>query len=218
MTTSEFSTELDVIYENINKNGAPGLDEYEKSVVLTHAQELLVKEYLKVNPTGDDFPDLISVHSSSTVNPGDYGTWSYRFPLPTSYLKILNERVVDAGGDNLIVLPISNEELQIKKSKAYQYPARRRAWRISSDNSGGQAEIFVRSGFTPTNYYCRYVRKPVPIILTNLAALTPTASIDGIAAVTECELDVGWHRDILKLASGLAEQYYMDKYGTNGNQ
>ena len=37
MTTAEFSAELDTIYENINKNGAPGLDGYERSVILTHA-------------------------------------------------------------------------------------------------------------------------------------------------------------------------------------
>jgi len=50
MKNSEFSHEMDVIYENINKGGAVGLDEYEKSVILTNAQEKLVYE---LSSTGD---------------------------------------------------------------------------------------------------------------------------------------------------------------------
>lgn len=210
MTTTEFSLELDIIYENINKNGAPGLDDFEKSVILTHAEELYVKEILKVEPSGDRFPDLITVYSSATINAGDYGTNSFRVPLPSNYIKFLNERITD-GTDTLQIFPISNEELQIKKSKAYAYPPRRRAWRISSDNSGGQAEIYPRPGYTPTSYTCRYVRKPLPIIIADISPDT----IDGLSAVTECELDAGLHRDILKIAATLAEQYYMDKYGSN---
>ncbi len=44
MTNDEFAREMDVIYENINKDGAVGLDEYEKSVILTNAQEKLVHQ------------------------------------------------------------------------------------------------------------------------------------------------------------------------------
>ena len=42
MTTSEFSNEFDVLYNNVTSNQAPGLDNYEKSVVLTKAQEEVV--------------------------------------------------------------------------------------------------------------------------------------------------------------------------------
>lgn len=44
MTTSEFSNEFDILYNNISSNAAPGVTEYEKSVFLTMAQEELVKE------------------------------------------------------------------------------------------------------------------------------------------------------------------------------
>ena len=37
MTIQEFSSEFDVQYNNIASNAAPGLDEYEKSVLLTRA-------------------------------------------------------------------------------------------------------------------------------------------------------------------------------------
>lgn len=42
MTLKEFSNEFDVLYNNIMSNAAPGLNEYEKSVFLTQAQEELV--------------------------------------------------------------------------------------------------------------------------------------------------------------------------------
>ena len=42
MTTTEFSNEFDVLYNNIASNQAPGVDEYEKSVFLTKAQEEIV--------------------------------------------------------------------------------------------------------------------------------------------------------------------------------
>lgn len=45
MTIQEFSDEFDVLYNNITSNQAPGLDEYEKSVFLTKAQDEIVKSY-----------------------------------------------------------------------------------------------------------------------------------------------------------------------------
>lgn len=45
MTNPEFSNEFDVLYNNIASNQAPGLNEYEKSVFLTKAQNEIVKNY-----------------------------------------------------------------------------------------------------------------------------------------------------------------------------
>ena len=53
MTNSEFSNQFDVLYNNIMSNQAPGLDEYEKSVFLTKAQDEVVLAYF--NPKGNKF-------------------------------------------------------------------------------------------------------------------------------------------------------------------
>jgi len=45
MTLQEFSTEFDVLYNNITSNQAPSLDDYEKSVFLTKAQTEVLKAY-----------------------------------------------------------------------------------------------------------------------------------------------------------------------------
>ena len=55
MTNQEFSNEFDVLYNNIMSNQAPGLDEYEKSVFLTKAQNELVKNYF--NPKGNKYQE-----------------------------------------------------------------------------------------------------------------------------------------------------------------
>lgn len=55
MTTSEFSNEFDVLYNNIMSNQAPGLDEYEKSVFLTKAQNEILKNYF--NPKGNKYQE-----------------------------------------------------------------------------------------------------------------------------------------------------------------
>ena len=45
MNTTEFSTQFDILYNNITSNKAPGLNEYEKSVFLTTAQEQIVNNH-----------------------------------------------------------------------------------------------------------------------------------------------------------------------------
>lgn len=45
MTAKEFSEEFDILYNSVASNQAPSLDEYEKSVFLTKAQEELIRAY-----------------------------------------------------------------------------------------------------------------------------------------------------------------------------
>lgn len=54
---NEFSNEFDIFYNNITSNQAPGLDEYEKSVFLTKAQDEIVKAYFnpKTNKVQEGF-------------------------------------------------------------------------------------------------------------------------------------------------------------------
>jgi len=216
MTTTEFSDELDVIYENINKNGAPGLDEYEKSVILTNAQELLVKKIISVDTVAHSFPELVTV-TESLLPTTDGFDGGYVFDGITVSLKILNEYILE-GTDRYEVLVVSNEFYRNKKSKPYQFPPRRQAWRMGIKDAGGvtpSVEIFPRNGVVPDKYVVRYVRKPAPIILEDLSSLVPSVSIDGETAVHECELNTGWHRDILNLAATLAEQFYKDGVTNN---
>lgn len=57
MKVDEFSNEFDILYNNITSNQAPGLDEYEKSVFLTKAQDEIIKSYFnpRLNKTQEGF-------------------------------------------------------------------------------------------------------------------------------------------------------------------
>lgn len=53
MTNSEFSNTFDVLYNNITSNKAAGLNEYEKSVFLTKAQNEIVRNYFESGSAGN---------------------------------------------------------------------------------------------------------------------------------------------------------------------
>ena len=57
MKVEEFSNEFDILYNSITSNQAPGLDEYEKSVFLTKAQDEIIKSYFnpRLNKTQEGF-------------------------------------------------------------------------------------------------------------------------------------------------------------------
>lgn len=57
MTNQEFSDEFEILYNSITSNQAPGLDEYEKSVFLTKAQDEIIKAYFnpRSNKTQEGF-------------------------------------------------------------------------------------------------------------------------------------------------------------------
>lgn len=59
MDAQDFSNRFDVLYNNITSNQAPGLDEYEKSVFLTKAQDEIIKNYFlkQSNPKQAGFDD-----------------------------------------------------------------------------------------------------------------------------------------------------------------
>lgn len=257
MTLREFSIEFDVMYNNISSNQAPGLDEYEKSVFLTRAQNMLLKEYF--SPLTDahgggfdgsrkrqyDFTPLIVA-----VAPQFYGTikeepqlapyvlkensqifqlnHTYRFLLP------LNERAVDADGKEYTVVPINYIEYQKLSSKPYKYPLKGLIWRvffsgqnslITEDNYNGtpedfyielignykktktQIDSFGREQVVnaPLKYYIKYVKKPEPIILEDLASYGNNLIIDGKNKQQNTDMPEETHYEILERAVTLAK-------------
>jgi hypothetical protein len=64
----------------------------------------------------------------------------------------------------------------------------------------GNNQVELISQFKIEDYLIRYLRKPKPIILTDLDGL----SINGISNITECELHSSLHESILQRAVLLA--------------
>ena len=222
MTTTEFSDQFDVLYNNITSNAAPGLNEYEKSVFLTKSQSEIVKNYFDKDSKGNtlskgfddnpkrqiDFSTLITNASVSidTNVTKHFMKGSYAFQMPTDSFIILNETIV---GSNLTytVVPISYSEYGRLMSKPYKFPPKSQAWRLITDKqvSIGIAEIIGVFDTTTPTYEVRYIKQPSPIILINLSTIQAGLTIDGESTVTECELPQEIHQEILQRAVELAK-------------
>ena len=161
MTTQEFSNEFDVLYNNIMSNQAPGLDEYEKSIFLTKAQEELVRDYFNSrnvkNAQGFDdnqkrqydfstllssitLPDFIDTcRALSVLNSVIYNTiFDSRAKIyiaPSDLFLVINESIEDSAKRRYSVLPISYDEYNRLMLKPYGFPLKRQAWRIISDRT-----------------------------------------------------------------------------------
>lgn len=169
MTTQELSNQFDILYNNAS-NSAPGLDEYEKSVILTKAEKDLVRDYFnsRTVKTGEGFDDsqkrqydfstllrTVKLELKSPLLIGfkgyqkDFNIFDNRsliYVAPHDFFLSINESIIDNNNRRYSVLPISYSEYNRLMLKPYGYPLKRQAWRIISDSSPTLGE-----------YSCTYV-------------------------------------------------------------
>lgn len=230
MTTQEFSAEFDILYNNIASNQAPGLDEYEKSVFLTKAQEELVKNYF--NPLGNKYQQGYGDSSKRNINLDKLvevaevlldSTFSNTISIdirsltPATYPKalfVLGETVLISNHETGInkrctVVELSPGEYSRLMLRPYARPTHTSVWKItgSYDHAIGRNnfEYILPVNAEHADLYIRYVKYPKPIVLEELEGI----SINGVTEVTECELDEGMHSEILQRAVELAKASYV---------
>lgn len=224
MTTEEFSNEFDTLLNSYSTIEAFGktpstveLDEYEKSIFLTNAQEEIVMGmYNGKNPFGDSFErteeirrylsTLIKTYTTADKKVGYIGLSksSVFFKLPDDLWFITYESVnlKDDGlgcmnGKDISVIPITQDEYHRIGKNPFRGTNKRRVLRL--DLSDKVVEII--SKYNVESYLIRYLSRPTPIVLTDLA---DNLSINGISVKTECELNPVIHRAILERAVKLA--------------
>lgn len=223
MNVSEFSNSFDVIYNNLMSNAAPGINEYEKSVLLTKAQDEVLKNYF--NPKGNkyqegfdgsakrqiDFSGLISVKEGTLLNgQAGFDLRAKIYRMPEDVFLIINETLTTDTGVKQVV-PISFDEYSRLMSKPYKEPLKYQAWRLVTEGSGSDniiVELIPHSGETVSKYTIRYVRRPKPIVLVDLASEYGDVSINGVSTISECELNPLIHEEILQRAVEMAKIVY----------
>ena len=232
MTTEEFSNQLDTLLDShkiVDEFGKTDnyirikLDEYEKSVLLTEAQDLLLREHFT---SGFDSSEQGQMYYSSLITVGKgiaaplekgYTEEGKIFDLPKDIFWILNERITDDSNNRYVIKPINYSEYDRIQSKPYAKPFKRQAWRLYQTNLPGdtspKAEIILRVDNEVTDYSIRYIKQPSPIILENIGDL----SIRGISVKTECELNSLVHFDILSRAVQIALSRYAPTPEENTN-
>ena len=212
---------FDVLYNNITSNQAPGLNAYEKSVFLTKGQDEILKNYFnpksKGNTTQDgfdgnakrqvDFSMLTSVETKSSGFESplfDTRENTKSVGLPSKLMFAINE-VAEVTRNNkqviLQIIPIKFDEYSRLMCKPYKRPLKYQAWRLTNNNISNKADIVIGPSDTLTKYTIRYVRRPNPIIVSDLDGLT----IEGKSTASKCELDPILHEEILQRAVELAK-------------
>lgn len=240
MTLEEFSNQFDTLLnshniqagygEGSNKAGSTVLDEYEKSVYLTKAQEELVTSiYNGRNSSGDSFesteemrrylsnlvmedsPKAITNRSGMPLGTNDKHVF-YTLPSDLWYITYesvaLKEGVPCNASNPMDVYPVTQDDYNKTRRNPFRGANNRRALRL--DLSDNVVEII--SKYAIASYYVRYLRKPQPIILVDLP---DGLTINNIAKQTECELHEALHQKILERAVAEALQSRMT---TNNNK
>ena len=244
MTIQEFSDGFTTLlnsysaqasFGNQESSGAIVLDEYEKSLFLTKAQEELVLGlYSGRNPYGEGFESteelrryLYPLICESTLSPivnsggiplgGEGGHYFFTLPDGTEdapnvwfityeSVGVTGTTCKDRTASLLEVVPVKQDEYHRLRKNPFRGVTNRRALRL--DLSGGVVEIV--SKFKITSYYIRYLRKPKPIVLETLS---DGLTIDGEVNAQTSELPDVLHQRILEEAVRMAIECRM---GNNG--
>jgi hypothetical protein len=228
MTREDFSNSFDTQLNSFAHTAQFGddtsladirVDEYEKSVFLTKAQdEIVIGLYTGKNAYGESFEQTEELRrylanlieekeldpiTTSDGKPLGMESNSKFFTLPPDCWFITYECVIISDGKcedttSLQVVPVRQDEYHKLKKNPFRGANDRRALRL--DLSEGNVEII--SKYTVTKYYLRYLKKLSPIILAKL----DNEGIEGKTEPMDCKLHESLHQKILDRAVMMALQ------------
>lgn len=218
-STTEWSAEFDILWNNIMSNQAPGLNPYEKAVFLTRAQEAVVIGI---------YNGTISVPFESTEEVTDYlsplvvqadcelsaAATQYHIVADSAVYKLPEDLLFrtyescklnlgDCGERDTIIVPVTQDEFWRTYRNPFKGPNKRRVLRLSyaeAVESSGELDYHqvyseLVSKYPIASYSVRYIRKPDPIILENIPEGYP--SINGQRTAATCKLHENLHQTIL---------------------
>lgn len=237
MTTTDFSAEFDLLYNNALSNSAPEINSYEKSLFLTQAQEEIVKEAYSNKTTGIGFESSEAIRRrleelsipkvsmySSALNSSLQGikmtSNSKFFKIEDDVWYVTYERI-NTSTRQLYIVPIPLDEYSMLEDNPFKKPNDQRAWRLNVKNTETADKVVeIITTATPTSYVYRYLKEPTPIVLVDLSTAFPGMglSINGVTAETQCVLNSEVHRSILKRAVELATTAYKENTLVNNVQ
>lgn len=227
MDINDFSAQFDVLLNSYSKQSSFGntqnlsdirLDEYEKSVFLTKAQEDIILElYSGRNDYKDSFEkteelrrylsSLVKTYETTDkVDEESLGisSKSIFFSIPEDVWFITYESAIFKddkleclNGTTALVTPVTQDEFYKISNNPFRGPSEKRVLRLDIKDN----KVELVSDYIIDKYIMRYLSKPSPIILVNLGE---DLNINGVNVVTECTLDSSLHRIILERAVKLA--------------
>lgn len=229
MTIQEFSNTFDILLNSYSTQSQFGeqaskrdivLDEYEKSLYLTKAQEeVVVNFYNGKNPYGDSFESteemrrylesLVKTKVYSTeeqVNGTGVSISSVFYQLPEDVAFITMEQITYEdealgcySGSTATVYPVTQDEYSRIKNNPFRGPTRYKAIRLDTGNN----TVELVSKYKIGEYMLKYLSRPEPIILEDLPN---DLTIEGRGKHSECKLNSILHGTILERAVQMALQ------------
>jgi len=236
MNLQDFSTGFDTLLNSYASRASFGdqapraeivLDEYEKSLYLTSAQDAeILSLYSGKNAYGDSFESTEEVRrylsnliaeerlepiTTSSGYPLGIESHSKFFTLPENLWFITYESILLNGdvnnkcikdGTMMEVVPVSQDEYHRIRKNPFRGANDRRALRL--DLADGVVEIICN--YDIKSYYVRYFRRARPIILTDLSDTNLTVNGEShiIDPYKPCELHDALHQRILERAVMMA--------------
>lgn len=236
MTTGEFSKEFDIRFNFVNSNLAFSVNDYEKSVYLTRAQEEILSNYF--NPKGNkyqegfdmsekrdiDFSSLINIAEATVIKAGvtPFADNGLVFEINGNVLYLLNEKfeyniVISptASSVKTSIFPLRWDDYQRILTKAYKSPPKRQTWRFirSNDTAGGNGngklvvELIPKSDLSGTDY--KYTVRYIKRPQPIVVGALGSLSVNGVSTVSECILPAEIHDEILNRAIEICRIDYL---------
>lgn len=216
METREFSDEFDVLLKDLGI----ALNEYEKSVYLTLAQDEIVRSLYNGTLKNEslegseelrrDLDSLIKTATPEKLPNSSYmgvSSDSVFYELGRDVLYITYESATLSGtfycenDPTVSVIPAKQDEWHRIKNNPFRGPNKNRVMRLDYGNN----IVELVSKYPIKSYLIRYVSKPSPIILTTLE---DGLYIDGEFEEMTCKLNPALHRTILNGAVQLVKSKY----------
>ena len=230
MTIQEFSNGFDALLNSYNRfrdfdsQGAADsieVNEYEKSMFLTQAQEeIIVDLYNGKNSHGDSFESteelrryldaLVKTRLYEEADKEDdtlvekISPTSVFFTLPDDIAFITYEQVTFNdeslecyNGQIADVYPVTQDEYNRVRRNPFRGPTKYKVLRIDT----GDNVVELVSKYNIGKYLIKYLSRPAPIILEDLPN---NLEIEGYSSRNPCELNEILHKSILKRAVQLA--------------
>ena len=241
MSNDEFSNAMDVALNSYSIPSEFGegsskltitLDEFEKSVFLTKAQdEIFLNLYNGKNPYGDYFeateelrryldnlvrtesaPDSTLLLETSLSNPLSKNSKGYSLPSDLAFITLeqigYSKTPKDCdkdenGGINLGAKVYPVTQDEYARVKDNPFRGPTRYKVLRIDYGERTVELIPADGYEIGSYLVKYLKKPNPIVLINFSS---DLEIHGTHTKTECEMDEVLHNLILDRAVALAVQ------------
>lgn len=223
MTTKEFSDNFTVLLNSHsevlgNNSFTIALDEYEKSVFLTNAQEEIVLSLYR----GTDYPkgsfeeteeirrylssllktDVLEQSGDSNIKVSEHSTF-YQLPSDVWFITYESAKLEDESlkpcknGITVEVVPITQDSYHRVRNNPFKGANNNRVLRL--DYNSDTVELI--SKYQISEYLIKYLVRPTPIVLINLPE---ELSVNGIREETQCVLHPTLHKTILERAVVMA--------------